>query len=84
MPIYTYRCAEGHTQEEFRLMKDFKHDAVCGRCGQRGVLILSVPNLVGVTKSERMFKNLEMPLGRKFSSSKEVDRFLRETNTVQA
>lgn len=40
MPIYEFRCSEGHTTEEFRKIASAGHDAKC-KCGRVAKKILS-------------------------------------------
>lgn len=51
MPIYEYRCPNGHTQEVIDLKKEYVNVAslVCSQCGQTAAKIASSARFGGFT-----------------------------------
>lgn len=49
MPIFEYRCPNGHTQEVIDLKKEYTHVAtlVCSQCGQTAMRVASTTNFGG-------------------------------------
>lgn len=43
MPIYEYRCGEGHIQDGFRAIAERDNPVTCYRCGGKAKRIQSVP-----------------------------------------
>jgi putative FmdB family regulatory protein len=43
MPIYEYRCADGHRSEKLRKFENRKDAAACARCGAPASLAVAAP-----------------------------------------
>lgn len=83
MPTYSYRCEDGHEHDKYRVVRARNRRSKCPGCGKKSSRVLSAFGIGGLEAIGKGYANLEMPLGRKFSSAKEVDAFLESTNTRQ-
>ncbi len=64
MPIYEYRCDQGHVTESFRHMSERKAPVRCKECGGTAVLIISQvgrPKFMGVGFYENDYVNPKAP-----------------------
>lgn len=81
MPFYTFQCYDDkeHIFDSWAPVSDMSYTTPCVSCGKLSKRLLSNFNFVGSTKFGDAFKELEIPLGRKFNSSKEVDKHLKNS-----
>ena len=84
MPTYTYRCENNHEHERLRRIRSRNRSSKCPECSGAAIRLFeafAVANTEDV--GGKRYANLEMPLGRKFGSAKEVDKYLEESGTRQ-
>lgn len=82
MPNYTFVCKDNHENlfySSFDHAPPLGHYILCNLCTKPAYRWLSSPNFVGGLKFSG-FESLKMPLGQDFTSSKEVDKFLKTKN----
>jgi len=61
MPVYEYRCPEGHRSEKFAPMRDCEKPIKCPQCGEVAVRIISLPN-TDLVENKRESRSLAMPI----------------------
>lgn len=76
MPRYDYECSGCGTFEVFKRSYRVGDKTVKCKCGRIGRKVFTPIAVIGTTKGD--YSNLEAPLGRKFKTSKEVDKFLND------
>ncbi len=75
MPIYTFRCADGHEVDEFFKVSEKPNKIQCKQCGEKAEGIINCTQRNGCWPEGRVFENVgKTP--RTFKSYSEMDRYL--------
>ena len=81
MPLYDFKCGQGHEYEEVLSLADYQNETKCPKCGESGVKIIKTGSR-GPTFSDKIFPYYDRSLNKVFNNKIEKDSYLKSKNLM--